>query len=184
MPEQVTELLIALRNGERQALDALLPLIYEELHAMARRRVAAAGRHPTLDTTALVHEAYLKLFDRTRLQWNDRKHFFRVAALAMRQIVVDHARRRGAGKRGAGAQRVTLDESGLRIEDQAVELLELDEALARLAALNERLAQVVELRFYCGLGVEEVAELLEVDPRTVKRDWRKARALLLTELGG
>jgi RNA polymerase sigma factor (TIGR02999 family) len=183
MPDgDVTRLLIELREGRREAADALLPLVYEPLRELARRRVAGPGQ--TLSATALVHEAYLKLFDQTRLQLNDRRHFFAVAALAMRQIVVDHARRHGALKRGGGFRRLDLEAADLPVEDRASEILSLDQALRRLNEVDGRLARVVELRFFGGLSVEETAEVLEVDPRTVKRDWRKARALLYRSLVG
>ena len=175
---EITQLLRALREGGDGAIAALLPLIYEELHAMAHRRLTPGARELTLDTTALVHETYIRLFDRSQLDWQDRRHFFSVAAIAMRQIIVDHARRRGAAKRGGALQRVDLDASHLAVDEQAEEILALNEALSRLARLDERLARIVELRFFGGLSVEEVAEVMEMSERTVKRDWRKARALL------
>ena len=186
MPDDdITRLLISLREGSRDALHDLLPLVYDELRAMARRRLSGQPGDQTLGTTALVHEAYLKLIDQTRLSINDRKHFFAVAAMAMRQIVVDHARRRRALKRGgAGRRRVDLESTELAVDARAEEIVALDEALTRLTALDERLARVVELRFFGGLSVDETAEVLEVDPRTVKRDWRKARALLHQDLAG
>lgn len=180
-PDDITRLLVSLREGHREAWNDLFPLVYEELRAIARRRTAS-GSDRTLGTTALVHEAYLKLFDRTRLTVNDRKHFFALAARAMRQILIDHARRRGAAKRGGDLRRLDLDDATIAVDDRAGELLALDEALQRLARLDERMARVVELRFFGGLSVEETAEVLEVDPRTVKRDWRKARAVLYQEL--
>ena len=179
----ITQLLLSLRGGRRDALDQLLPLVYEQLRSMARSRLPRSPGQ-TLSTTALVHEAYLKLFDRTRLTVNDRRHFFSVAAMAMRQIVVDHARRRLAQKRGGGMQRVDLERDPLAVEDRTAEIVSLDDALRRLNEVDARLARVVELRFFGGLSVEETAEVLEVDPRTVKRDWRKARALLYRSLSG
>jgi RNA polymerase sigma factor (TIGR02999 family) len=181
MPGDITSLLIDVRDGKRQAVDALLPLVYEHLRAVAHRRLAV-GRSTGLDTTDLVHEAYLKLFDQTRLSVHDRRHFFAVAAMAMRQVLVDQARRRAAHKRGGGAQHVELEAAQVSVESRAEEILSLDEALRRLTEVDERLARVVELRFFGGLSVEEVADVLEVDPRTVKRDWRKARALLYRDL--
>jgi RNA polymerase sigma factor (TIGR02999 family) len=180
-PDDVTRLLISLREGRREALNDLFPLVYEELRAIARRRMPVGGEQ-TLGTTALVHEAYLKLFDHTRLTVNDRSHFYALAARAMRQILIDHARRRGAAKRGGDLRRLDLDDATIAVEDRAGELLALDEALQRLARLDERMGQVVELRFFGGLSVDETAEVLGVDPRTVKRDWRKARAVLYQEL--
>lgn len=179
---QVSELLQELRQGRRDAVNDLLPLIYDELRAMARRRLASAGHGRTLDTTVVVHEAYLKLFDRSRLSWHDRRHFFAVAAMAMRQIIVDHARRRQAAKRGGAMRRVDLDAAEVPVEDRSSEILALDEALTRLHEIDERLARVVELRYFGGMSVEETAEVLEVDPRTVTRDWRLARALLYRHL--
>ena len=180
-PDDITRLLISLREGRRDAWSDLFPMVYEELRAIARSRMPASGER-TLGTTALVHEAYLKLFDHTRLTVNDRKHFFALAARAMRQILIDHARRRGTAKRGGDLRRIDLDDATIAVDDRAGELLALDQALKRLAALDERMGQVVELRFFGGLSVEETAEVLGVDPRTVKRDWRKARAVLHQEL--
>jgi RNA polymerase sigma factor (TIGR02999 family) len=181
MDGDITNLLIDVRDGKRQAVDALLPLVYEQLRAVAHRRLMA-GPGAGLDTTDLVHEAYLKLFDQTRLSVHDRKHFFAVAAMAMRQVLVDQARRRAAHKRGGGAPHVELESAQVSVESSAEEILSLDEALRRLSSVDDRLGRVVELRFFGGLSVEEVAEVLEVDPRTVKRDWRKARALLYRDL--
>jgi RNA polymerase sigma factor (TIGR02999 family) len=179
-PDDITRLLISLREGRREALNDLFPLVYEELRAIARRRIPAGEQ--TLGTTALVHEAYLKLFDHTRLTLNDRKHFYALAARAMRQILIDHARRRGAAKRGGNLRRLDLDDATIAVDDRAAELLALDDALQRLSKLDERMGQVVELRFFGGLSVDETADVLGVDSRTVKRDWRKARAVLYQEL--
>ena len=176
--EEITRLLVSIRAGDRGALNELLPLVYRELHGMAHRALGPAGRDATLNTTALVHEAFLRLHDRAGLTLQDRKHFFSVAAIAMRQIVIDQARRRTAQKRGGGARHVDLEDADVPVDDRAEELLALDDALSRLSRLDERMARVVELRFFGGLSVEETAEVLEVDPRTVKRDWRKARAIL------
>jgi len=181
-PEDITQLLIQLRDGHRRAQESLLPLVYDQLRAMAHRRLWGGGPGRTLDTTELVHEAYLKLFDQTRLSVADRRHFFAVAAMAMRQIVVDHARRRRSLKRGGDFKRLELASGDLPVDDRAAEIVSLDEALRRLAEVDDRLARVVELRFFGGLSVEETAEVLEVNARTVKRDWRKARALLFREL--
>lgn len=178
---EITQLLAAYSGGEPSAFDRLLPLVYEELRVAAHRQLRR--RRPggqTLDTTALVHDAYLKLIDHQRAGWRDRNHFMAVATLAMRQILVDHARRRAAGKRGGNEQVVTLEEGRMRdaAGSRAVEILALDQALHKLAGLDERLAKLVELRFFGGLSVEETAEVLDVSERTVKRDWRKARAFL------
>jgi RNA polymerase sigma factor (TIGR02999 family) len=166
-----------MREGKTEAANDLVPLVYEQLRAVARRRVPR-GPGRTLNTTTLVHEAYLKLFDRSQLSWNDRHHFFAVAATAMRQVVVDQARRRQAQKRGGKSLPAALDPTALAVDDQAEEILALNEALLRLSKLDERLARIVELRFFGGLSVAEVAEALDTSERTVKRDWRKARALL------
>jgi RNA polymerase sigma factor (TIGR02999 family) len=176
--DDITQILHELRDGESGAVEALLPLVYDELRAMAHRRLSPGARDLTLDTTALVHEAYLRLFDRSRLDWRDRRHFFSVAAIAMRQIIVDHARKRGATKRGGELRRVDFDSTRLAVDDQAEEIVALNDALSRLSKLDERLARVVELRFFAGLSVPEVAEVTESSERTVKRDWRKACALL------
>jgi RNA polymerase sigma factor (TIGR02999 family) len=178
----VSQLLRELGQGRREALDALVPLIYDELRAMARRRLASPGQGHTLNTTGVVHEAYLKLFDQTRLVWQDRRHFFAVAAMAMRQIIVDHARRKQAAKRGGGLRHLDLDAVELPVEDHSAEIVALDEALSRLSSIDERAARVVELRYFGGMSVEETAQVLEVEPRTVRRDWRKARALLYRNL--
>jgi RNA polymerase sigma factor (TIGR02999 family) len=180
-PDDITQLLVSLREGRREALNDLFPLVYEELRLLARRRLPS-GTVQTLGTTALVHEAYLKLFDHTRLTVHDRKHFFALAAKAMRQIVIDHARRKSALKRGGDLRRLDLEDSEIAMDDRAPDLLALDEALSHLAHLDERLARVVELRFFGGLTVEETADVLAIDARTVKRDWRKARAVLHREL--
>ena len=178
----ITRLLLSIRGGERGAVDRLFPLIYEELRAMAHRRLGWRSPGQTLATTALVHEAYLKLFDQTRLEWQDRRHFFAVVAMAMRQIIVDRARRRLAQKRGGGRPPLDLDAVDPSTDDRVEEVLAVHEALDQLKALDERLARLVELRFFAGFSVDEIAEVLEVSPRTVKRDWRKARALLYQAL--
>lgn len=174
----ITRQLLALREGDRAAESALLPVVYDSLRAMAHRRLGGRSPDGTLDTTSLVHEAYLRLFDQTRVDLRDRRHFFAVAAIAMRQIVIDHARRHAAAKRGGGLAAVPFDDARIAIERDAEALVSLDEALSRLAGVSERLARVVELRFFTGLSVEETAEVVGVDARTVKRDWRKARAFL------
>ena len=179
---EITRLLHSVRDGDRRSLDALLPLVYGHLHGLASRTLAGGGRSEILDTTALVHEAYLKLHESDRLTLEDRKHFFSVAAMAMRQIVVDHARQRAAARHGGQQVRVDLDRTQIPVQDGADTVLALDQALTRLHELNERSAQVVELRYFGGLSVEETAETLGVDPRTVKRDWRKARAILYAAL--
>jgi RNA polymerase sigma factor (TIGR02999 family) len=178
--EGITELLAAWRAGDREAPNRLIPLVYEELRRLARRRLG--GPDQTLQTTALVHEAYLKLAAHSELAVQDRHHFFALAAKAMRQIVVDHARKRTAGKRGGGVRAVALDDLQIPVDDCADEMLALDEALERLSTLDETLSRIVELRYFAGLSVEETADALDCSPRTVKRGWRQARAFLHHEL--
>lgn len=175
---EITQLLVALRQGQHDRLNELLSLVYEQLHAMAHRRLGPGPRGATLDTTALVHEAYLKLFDTSQLAWSDRKHFFAVAAMAMRQIVVDEARRRSTRKHGGHLKRVDLDASALALDEQSEQLLALDRALVELARLDERMARVVEMHFFGGYSLAEIAEALGVGKRTVDRDWSRARAAL------
>ncbi len=173
-----TDVLTELRSGKRESLDRLVPLVYEELRLIAHRQLAARGRDATLQTTGLVHEAYLKLVDQSRAQWHDRAHFLAVASLAMRHVLVDRAKARMALKRGGERRRITLDEDQIAVDDQPEALLQLDEAMNRLAEAQPRLAQVVECRFFGGLTEEEIAEALDVTVRTVQRDWAKARMLL------
>lgn len=182
MTQAITELLDAVRAGERGSLDRLFALVYDELRAQAHRHLAAAGRARTLNTTALVHEAYLKLIACEQPAWEHRRHFFCVAARAMRQIIVDRARRHLAQKREGRLDRVDLDERNLAVDAQAEQLFALDAALAKLDTLDARLGQIVELRFFAGLSVEDTARMLDVSDRTVKRDWRVARAFLHQEL--
>ena len=179
--EAITELLEAWRNGNGDAARSLVPLIYEELRVLARRQLGG-NRSETLRTTALVHEAYLKLGRRSRLAVEDRQHFFAIASKAMRQLIVDHARRRAAEKRGGQVALVSLEDADAPIAARAAEIVALNEALDRLSAVDEWLARVVELRFFAGLSVEETADALDCSPRTIKRDWRKARAFLHREL--
>lgn len=174
----ITQLIEAFRGGDRQAFDRLVELVYDDLRTLARRQLRKAGGHQTLATTGLVHEAYLRLAAQTRAEWQDRGHFFAVAATAMRQIAISYARRHQAAKRGGGQVEVTFDENVLAVEGQAAELLALDEALERLAALDERLVRVVECRYFAGLDEDETAAALGVSRRTVQRDWARARAWL------
>jgi len=159
-------------------LDDLVAFAYQELRAIAHGRLAARGGNGTLSTTALVHEAYLKLADQSPSKWRDRAHFFAVASLAMRHVLVDFAKARVTLKRGGARRRITLDDDAIAVDDQADALLQLDDALARLAAREPRLAKVVELRFFGGLAEDEIAESLGVTVRTVRRDWVKARVML------
>jgi len=161
-----------------EGVDELFPIVYEELRAIAHRHVAARGGRGSLATTAVVHEAYLKLADHSRPQWNDRAHFFAVASVAMRHVLVDRAKARARAKRGGGRQRVTLDDETIAVDDCAETLLAIDDALDRLGAVEPRLARVVECRFYGGLNDGEIAEVLGLTIRTVQRDWVKARMLL------
>jgi RNA polymerase sigma factor (TIGR02999 family) len=177
----LTELLRDLRGGRRGAFDDLLPLVYDELSDIAHRELRARPSD-TLSTTALVHELYLRLAAGERHDWADRAHFLGVAAIAMRRILIDRARRRCAEKRGGARRVVTLDDRMIAVDDQAESLVELDEALSALAALDERLARVVECRYFGGLTEEETAEVLGVTSRTVRRDWVKARSLLYQAL--
>lgn len=179
---EVTDLLSTLRGGNRTAIDRLFPVIYDELHQMAHRILLRERSDHTLSTTALVHEAYFKLVDQRHVEWQDRAHFCAIAAQAMRRILVDYARRRNAKKRGGANHRISLDENMIAVDQQAGVLISLDDALNRLSSLNARLAQVVDLRFFGGLTEEEMAEVLSVSARTVRRDWVKARAWLYKEL--
>ena len=180
----ITQWLDAARGGDRVALDRVLGTLYHELHAMARRQLA--GQYgQTLDATALVHEAYLKLIGRRDVQFDDRAHFFAYAASAMRSVVVDYARQRLAQKRGGDLHRVTElpddVEGGLRLDE---DMLGLDTALTKLAGVDAKLAQVVELRYFAGLSEQEIADLLKRSERSIRRDWQKARLFLLASLGG
>jgi RNA polymerase sigma factor (TIGR02999 family) len=181
-PGEITQLLVAARAGDGGAVDKLLPLVYDELRLAAHRQLMKRRPGQTLETTALVHEAYLKLVDQSRAEYRDRSHFMAVAAVAMRHILVDYARRRMAKKRGGDDFQVTLNEARVGVDARAVEILDLDVALRSLEKLSERLAKLVELRFFGGLTVEETAEVMSLSERTVKRDWAKARAFLYRAL--
>lgn len=178
----ITQLLIDLRDTPQDLMERLFPMLYDELHRLAQLHLRRQRNQHTLNTTALIHEAYLRLIDQQRVDLQDRSHFLGVAARAMRFVVIDYARRRGAKKRGGGIQHKTLDKVDIAIDAQAADLLALDEALTRLAKLNERLSQVVEYRFFGGLSIEETAAALGVSERTVKRDWQKARLWLYREM--
>lgn len=178
----VTELLLASQEGSPGAVDRLLPLVYDELKALAAGYLRAERAEHTLQTTGLVHEAYLRLVDQRRTTWQNRAHFFGIAAQAMRRILVDHARRRRARKRDGGIP-VTLDDNLGGPSNDAEELLAVDAALARLQTLDPRQARLVELRYFAGFTIEETAEALQISPATVKRDWLSAKAWLQRELG-
>jgi RNA polymerase sigma factor (TIGR02999 family) len=178
----ITALLRAVEGGDKAARDRLFAVVYGELRGLARGQLRRIPARDTLSTTALVNETYLKLAGDRPWTARDRSHFFALAARAMRQILVDHARRRARQKRGGGVAPVSLDEALVPSPDRAEELLALDAALERLEAMDAELAQIVEWRFFAGLSVEEVAELLAISDRTVKRHWRAARAFLFQEL--
>lgn len=178
----ITTLLIDASNGNEQAFDELFPLVYDQLKNIARHQLAGERSGHTLRKTSLVHEVYLKLIDQTRIEWTGRAHFFAIAARAMRQILVDYARKRTAQKRGGKQHRITLDEDTLDMENHAEELLELNDLIDRLAEFDERKSKVVEMRFFAGMTIREIAELLDVSTRTVDRDWLKARGWIYQEL--
>jgi RNA polymerase sigma factor (TIGR02999 family) len=181
-PKEVTQLLIAWSNGEEEALEKLVPLIYDELRRIARRYMKREPAGHTLQTTALVNEAYLRLIEQKGMKWQNRAHFFAISAQLMRRILVSMARARYANKRGGEARQVSLDEALVISEERAAELVALDDAMNELAALDPRRSRVVELRYFGGLSVEETAEVLNISPETVMRDWKRAKAWLYTEL--
>jgi RNA polymerase sigma factor (TIGR02999 family) len=181
----VTKLLLEWSKGNRDAMEELLPLVYRELQKIAHRYLGRERNSNTLQTTALVHEAFLKLIDQTRVQWQNRAHFFGIAAQAMRRILVDHARQKLADKRGGGGEKVELDEGLIDVSDEkASNLIELDSALKRLAEIDEQKSRMVELRYFGGLSIEETAEVLGVSIATVNRQWRLAKAWLYKEISG
>lgn len=181
-PQEVTILLERAQRGDREAADRLLPLVYQELRGVAGRAMRRERPGHLLQATALVHEAYLRLFRDAGLTFENRAHFFGIAARSMRQILVEHARARQAAKRAGGLEAVPLEDGMARTEAPPVDLLALDEALDRLAASDARQARIVELRYFGGLSVEETAEALGLSPATVKREWTVARAFLFREL--
>lgn len=180
----VTELLLAWGRGDRSALDELTPLVLHELRRLARLQMRGERHNHTLQTTALVNEAFLRLIDLRRIRWQDRAHFLALSARLMRRILVDHARTRNYQKRGGGAAIVTLDDVVISAPERGADLVALDEALENLARVDSRKSQVVELRFFGGLSIEETAEALGVSPETVQRDWRFAKVWLLREISG
>ncbi len=180
--DKITTILARARAGDRSALEEVMPIVYDELRAIARRYMRQENQGHTLQPTALVHEAFLKLADQRDAEWRNRAQFLAVAAVAIRRILVDHARTRGRAKRGGGRERVGLEPDVCPARKNEVELLELDEALDRLATLHARQAQIVELRFFGGLSMKEIAELLDVSLRTVEGDWTMAKAWLRREL--
>ena len=180
---EVSKLLRAWTDGDRGALDRLTPIVYDELHRLAQRYMKRERPGHSLQTTALVNEAYMRLVDYKRMRWQNRAHFFAVSAQLMRRILVEHARRHNL-KRGGGVQHVSLEEAAVVGGDEDVDLLALDDAMNGLARIDPRKVQVVEMRFFGGLSVEETAQVLKVSTVTVKRDWRAARAWLYRELTG
>lgn len=182
--EEITQLLANWSAGEPQALERLVPLVYPELRRMARRQMARENPNHTLQTSALINEAYLKLVDRQQTDWQNRAHFYAVAAQVMRHILIDHARRHLYNKRGGGAQHVPLEEAEIIKDGRAADLLALDEALNTLVKLDPRRSQIIELKFFAGLNAEEISEVMNVSPSTVQREWRAAKAWLRHTISG
>jgi RNA polymerase sigma factor (TIGR02999 family) len=181
-PQPVTELLVAWGNGDETARDELMPLVYRELHRLAHQYMKRENPGHTLQTSALVNEAFVKLVDQRDVHWRNRAHFFGIAAQLMRRILVDHARSRQYLKRGGGAHHVSFEEAAIVSQERAADVVALDDALTTLAAVDTRKSQIVELRFFGGLSIEETAEVLAVSPGTVMRDWTLAKAWLRREM--
>ena len=181
-PHEITELLEQWSGGNQAALDQLYPLVYEELRRLARSYMRREPKGHTLQTTALINEAYVRLVDQQSVRWQNRSHFFAISAQIMRRILVDHARRHLQAKRGGGAKRISLDEVMIVAKERSEEVLMLDEALANLARLDPRRSQVVELRYFAGLNNSEIASVLKISENTVMRDWNLARAWLYQQL--
>jgi RNA polymerase sigma factor (TIGR02999 family) len=181
---EVTDLLTAWGGGDQSALEKLVPLVHAELHRLARRQMTRERRDHTLQTSALVNEAYLRLIDLSRVRWQDRAHFFAMSSRLMRRILVDHARSRSSMKRTVGGERASFEEALVVSDESSVDLIALDDALQALETFDPRKSQVIEMRFFGGLSIEETAEALHVSPETVKRDWRLAKLWLLRELDG
>ena len=184
VPQNVTQLLIGWGNGDKEALDRLLPIVYDELRRQAARYLRRERVGHTLQTTALIHEAYLRLVDQKNVQWQNRAQFYGIAAQLMRRILVDHARTKKRAKRGGSGIRVSLVEAAAVTKSQDLDVVAVDEALRRLEKIDEQQSKIVELRFFSGLTVEETAEVLNISPATVKRDWSMARAWLHREMTG
>ena len=181
-PSEVTQLLLDWSNGDKAALDKLMPLVYKELRRLAHHYMRRERPGHTLQTTAIVNEAYLGLIDQRNVQWQNRAHFFGIAAHLMRRILAEYARSRRYAKRGGGAHRVSLDEAMTVSEERASEMVAVDDALTTLAEIDQRKSQIVEMRFFGGLSIEETAEVLGVSPGTVMRDWTLAKAWLRREI--
>jgi RNA polymerase sigma factor (TIGR02999 family) len=181
-PRNITQLLVAWNGGDKSALDQLIPIVYDELRRQASRYLRQERPGHTLQTTALIHEAYLRLVDQKSVQWQNRAQFFGIAAQLMRRILVDHARTRHRAKRGGSAVRVSLSDATAVTKDANLDLVELDQALNRLAEIDPQQGKIVELRFFSGLNVEETAAALNISPATVKRDWSVAKAWLHREI--
>ena len=183
-PHEITQLLAEWSDGNQSALDELYPLVYNELHKLARRYMSRERKGHTLQTTALINEAYVRLVDQRNVHWTNRSHFFAISAQIMRRILIDHARRHAYAKRGGGARQVSLEEAATVTSNPGSELIRLDEALKSLAARDPRRCRVVELRYFGGLNNEEIAGVLHVSENTVTRDWNMARAWLYQQLAG
>jgi RNA polymerase sigma-70 factor (ECF subfamily) len=181
-PHDVTQLLVAWSNGNQAALDRLMPLVDQELHRLAHHYMRRENAGHTLQTTALVNEAYLKLIDQKHVHWKNRAHFFALSAQLMRRILVDHARARQYAKRGGGAKRISFDEALVVSPERGADLVALDEALSKLTSIDTRKGKVVELRFFGGLSVDETAEALQISAVTVMREWSMAKAWLYNSL--
>jgi RNA polymerase sigma-70 factor, ECF subfamily len=181
---EITQLLAEWRDGNQAALDDLYPLVYDELHRLARRYMSRERKGHTLQTTALINEAYVRLVDQRNVQWANRSHFFAISAQIMRRILIDHARRQTYAKRGGGARQVSLEETAVVVQDDLSEFVRLDEALKSLAELDPRRSQVVELKYFGGLNNDEIAGVLKISKNTVIRDWNMARAWLYRQLAG
>jgi len=182
LPNEVTQLLINWSKGDKAAFDELVPLVHGELHRIARRYMAKENPNHTLQTSALINEAYIRLINQQDIPWQNRAHFFAVAAQVMRHILVDHARKYSYAKRGGGARKISLDDAMVRMDQKANEIVALDDALKTLAVMDLRKSQIVELRFFGGLSIEETAEVMGISSPTVQREWRSAKAWLKREL--
>lgn len=182
LQSQITVLLVNIENGDSRAIDELLPLVYSQLKAMAGNQLKGERPNHTLNATALVHEAYLKLVHQDRVSWQNRAHFFAIAAQAMRRVLINYAKSRLADKRGGGQPIVTFNEEVMSGDSPAEEIIALDEALTRLKEIDERQSRIIELRFFGGLTEQEVAQVMKISESTVKRDWRMARAWLTREM--